>query len=112
MLIRQQLASIEYIKAGKARPLAVTTAARSETLPDIPTVGEMLSGFEASAWVGFGAPRSTPADIVNNLNREINAALAEPKMKVRIAELGATAAVMSPTEADKFVLDEIESGRR
>jgi tripartite-type tricarboxylate transporter receptor subunit TctC len=101
-------ASIEYIKAGKARPLAVTTAARSEALPDIPTVGEILPGFEASAWVAVGAPRSTPADIVNKLNREINAALAEPKMKARIAELGATAVMMSPTEADKFVLDEIE----
>jgi tripartite-type tricarboxylate transporter receptor subunit TctC len=101
-------ASIEYIKAGKARPLAVTTAARSEALPDIPTVGEILPGFEASAWVGVGAPKSTPADIVNKLNSEINAALAEPKMRARISELGATVVMMSPTEVDKFVLDEIE----
>jgi len=80
--------SIEYIKAGKLRPLAVTSAARLEALPDIPTLGEFLPGFEASGWQGVGAPRSTPADIVNKLNREINAALAEPRLKARLAELG------------------------
>jgi tripartite-type tricarboxylate transporter receptor subunit TctC len=100
-------ASIEYIKAGKLRPLAVTTAARSEALPDIPTVGEFLPGFESSAWVGVGAPRSTPADIINKLNKEINAALAEPKMKARLAELGAAAVIGSPTAMDKFVVEEI-----
>ena len=83
-------ASIEYIKAGKLRALAVTTATRSEALPDIPTVGEFVPGYEASAWYGVGAPKNTPAEIVDKLNKEINAALADPKMKARLADLGGT----------------------
>ena len=85
-------ASIEYIKAGKLRALAVTTATRSEALPDIPTVGEFVPGYEASSWFGIGAPKNTPAEIVDKLNKEINAALADPKIKARLAELGGTVA--------------------
>ena len=82
--------SIEYIKAGKLRALAVTTATRSEVLPDIPTVGDFVPGYEASAWQGIGAPKNTPAEIIDKLNKEINAALADPKMKARLADLGGT----------------------
>ena len=80
--------SIEHIRAGKLRALAVTTATRSEALPDVPTVGEFLPGYEASGWTGIGAPADTPAEIVERLNREINAGLADPKIKARLAELG------------------------
>ena len=83
-------ASIEYIRAGKLRALAVTTATRSEALPDVPTVGEFVPGYEASAWYGIGAPRNTPAEIIDKLNKEINAGLADPKMKARLADLGGT----------------------
>ena len=86
-----RLASIEYIRAGKLRALAVTTATRSEALPDIPTVGEFVPGYEASAWFGIGAPKNTPAEIIDKLNKEINAGLADPKMKARLADLGGTA---------------------
>src|SRR5262249_55280607 len=80
--------SIEYIAAGRLRALAVTSATRSEVLPTIPTVGESLPGDEASTWYGLGAPKNTPAEIVEKLNREINAALADPKLKARLADLG------------------------
>jgi tripartite-type tricarboxylate transporter receptor subunit TctC len=79
--------SIEYIRAGKLRALAVTTAARSEILPDVPTVGEFVSGYEASGWNGIGVPKSTPVEIINRLNKEINAGLADPKVKARFADL-------------------------
>ena len=82
------MSSIEYIRAGKLRALAVTTATRSEALPDIPTVGEFVPGYEASAWFGIGAPKNTPAEIIDRLNKEINAGLADPKMKARLADLG------------------------
>ena len=81
---------MEFIKAGKLRPLAVTTATRSEVLPDVPTVGDFVPGFEASAIQGIGAPRNTPAEIVDKLNKEINAGLADPKLKARFTDLGAT----------------------
>ena len=100
--------SIQYIKDGKLRALAVTTASRSEVLPDIPTVGEFLPGYDASAWTGVGAPRNTPAEIVENLNREINAGLADPKLKARLAELGGTAFVGSPADFGKLIADETE----
>ena len=82
--------SIEHIRAGKLRALAVTTATRSEALPDIPTVGDFVPGYEASSWFGVGAPRNTPTEIVDKLNNEINAALADPKIKARLADLGGT----------------------
>jgi tripartite-type tricarboxylate transporter receptor subunit TctC len=88
--------------------LAVTTATRWEGLPDLPTVGEFLPGYEASAWSGIGAPRNTPAKIIDTLNKEINAALADPKMNARIADLGGTVLAGSPTDFGKFIADEIE----
>ena len=100
--------TIEQIRAGKLRPLAVTTATRWEGLPDLPTVSEFLPGYEASAWSGVGAPRNTPAKIIDTLNKEINAALADPKMKARIADLGGTVLAGSPTDFGKFIADETE----
>jgi tripartite-type tricarboxylate transporter receptor subunit TctC len=100
--------SIEYVRAGKLRALAVTTATRSEALSDIPTVGEFVPGYDASDWLGLCAPRNTPANIIDKLNREINAALADPKMKVRLAELGGTALPGSPADFGKLIADETE----
>ena len=82
--------SVEFIRSGKIRPLAVTSAARIELLPDLPTVADYVPGYEASAWYGIGAPKGTPAEIVDRLNREVNAILAEPATKQRLAELGAS----------------------
>jgi tripartite-type tricarboxylate transporter receptor subunit TctC len=98
--------SIEHIRAGKLRALAVTTAARSDALPNIPIVGEFLQGFQASLWFGVGAPKNTPAAIIDKLNGEINQALADPKLKARLAELGATPFASSPAAFAKFVADD------
>src|SRR5262245_9755201 len=100
--------SIGYIRAGKVRPLAITSATRSEALPDVPTVGEFVPGYEASFWFGIGAPKATPGEIVDKLNKEVNAALADPKMKARLAELGATALPGSSADFGKFIADETE----
>jgi tripartite-type tricarboxylate transporter receptor subunit TctC len=100
--------SIETIKAGKVRALAVTTATRSEALPDLPTVAEFVPGYEASNWWGIGAPKSTPAEIVDKLNRDINVALADPRMKLRLAELGGTMLAGSPADFGKLIADETE----
>jgi tripartite-type tricarboxylate transporter receptor subunit TctC len=105
-------AAIEYIRAGKLRALAVTTAARSEALPDIATVAEFVPGYEASNWAGIGAPKATPADVVETLNREINAALADPRMKARLADLGGTVLPGSPSDFGKFLVDETEKWGR
>jgi len=86
----------------------VTTATRSPVLPDIPTVAEFVPGYESSFWTGVGAPKNTPAEIVDKLNKEINAALADPKMKARLADLGATALPSSPADFGKFIADETE----
>ena len=102
------VSSIEYIRAGRLRALAVTTATRSEALPDIPTVGEFVPGYEASDWYGVGAPKNTPAEIVDKLNKEINAGLADPKMKARLADLGGTALAGSPADFGKLIADETE----
>jgi tripartite-type tricarboxylate transporter receptor subunit TctC len=102
------LESIEYIRAGKLPVLAVTTAARSEALPDIPTVGEFVPGYEASAFLGIGAPKSTPAEIVDKLNREINAALSDPKIKARLAEVCGTVLAGTPAEFSNLIADETE----
>ena len=88
--------------------LAVTTATRSEALPDIPTVGEFVPGYEASAWYGVGAPKNTPAEIVDKLNKEINAALADPKIKARLADLGGTVLAGSPADFGKLIAEETE----
>src|SRR5262245_33684785 len=100
--------SIAYIRAGKLRALAVTTATRSEVLPDVPTVGEFVPGYEASSWYGLGAPKATPAEIVDKLNTEVNAALADPKMKARLADLGGTPLLGSPADFGKLIAEETE----
>jgi len=101
-------ASIEHIRAGKLRALAVTTASRSEMLPDVPTVGEFVPGYEASTWSGVGAPKATPAEIVDKLNKEIRAALADHKIKARLAVLGSTALAGSPADFGRLIADETE----
>jgi tripartite-type tricarboxylate transporter receptor subunit TctC len=98
--------SIGYIKAGKLRALAITTAARSEALPDLPTVGDFVAGYEASAVGGIGAPKGTPTEIVNKLNTEINAALADPTIKSKLAELGGAALPGTPADFKKFIAEE------
>ena len=100
--------SIEHIRAGKLRPLAVSTATRSDALPDIPTVGDVLPGFEASAVNGVGVPRETPSDVIALLNRHINAALADPAIKARLANLGSTVLPGSPADYGRLLANETE----
>ena len=100
--------SIEFIRAGKLRPLAVTTVQRSEVLPDLPTVADFVPGYEASAWYGVGAPKGTPAEIIDKLNSEINAILANPKTKSRFAELGASLIGGSPADFGKLIVEETD----
>jgi tripartite-type tricarboxylate transporter receptor subunit TctC len=100
--------AITYVKTGKLRGLAVTTALRSEALADLPTVGEFLPGFEASSWYGIGAPKAVPAEIVEKLNKEINSGLADPKIKARFADLGGTALAGSPADFGKLITAETE----
>jgi tripartite-type tricarboxylate transporter receptor subunit TctC len=99
---------IEYIRTGKLRALAVTTATRQAMLPDSPTLGEFVPGYEASVWYGFGAPKNTPTEIIDRLNQEINAALADPKMKARLADLGDTVLSGSPADFGKLIAEDIE----
>ena len=99
-------ASIEHIRAGKLRALAVTTASRSEALPNIPSAGEYVPGYVASNWYGFAAPRNPPPEIIGRLNAEINAALSDPKIKARLIELGGTPLASSPVDFAKFVTDD------
>jgi tripartite-type tricarboxylate transporter receptor subunit TctC len=101
--------SIEYIRAGRLRALAVTTAVRWDALPDIPTMGEFVPGYEASTWFGFGAPKATPAEIVEKLNKEINAGLADPKIKARLADdLGGAVIALSPADFGKLIAEETD----
>jgi tripartite-type tricarboxylate transporter receptor subunit TctC len=100
--------SIEFVRTGKLRPLAVTTATRSEALPDIPTVGDFLPGYEASAWYGIGVPKGTPAEIVDRLNKETNAALVDSKMKVRLTEFGGMLLGGSSADFGKLIAEETE----
>jgi len=99
---------VEYIRVGKLRALAVTTSTRSAALPEIPTMGEFVPGYEARLWHGVGSPKNTPNKIVDKLNKEINAGLADPSMKARLAELGAVPMPMTPAEFGKFMADETE----
>ena len=100
--------SIELVRAGKLRALAVTTSTRVEALPDVPTVAEFVPGFEASTWLGMAAPKSTPAAVIEKLNREINTGLADPRIKARIADAGAAPFIGSPTEFGTFMAAETE----
>jgi tripartite-type tricarboxylate transporter receptor subunit TctC len=100
--------SIEYVRAGKLRALAVTTATRLEVLPDIPTVREFIPGFEIRGFYGIGAPKNTPTEIIDKLNKEINAALVDPKIKARLADRGTTVFVSSPSDYGKLIAEETE----
>ena len=100
--------SIEHIRTAKLRALAVTTAVRSDVLPEIPTVSEFVPGFEATNWFGVAAPKNTPAEIIDKLNKEINIALAEPKIKARLADLGAAPLAGSPADFGKLISEEAE----
>jgi tripartite-type tricarboxylate transporter receptor subunit TctC len=102
------VSSIEHIRAGRLRPLAVTTTIRSEALPDVPVMADFLPGYEASAWAGFGAPKNTSVQVIDKLNEEINAGLADAKIKARLADLGGMMLPGSPADFRKFIADEIE----
>jgi tripartite-type tricarboxylate transporter receptor subunit TctC len=104
--------SIEHIRAGRLRALAVTTTTRTEALPDVPTVSDFVPGYEASGWLGLGAPRHTPSEIIDSLNREINAALVDPKIRARLANLGATVLALSPSDFGKLITDETQKWAR
>jgi tripartite-type tricarboxylate transporter receptor subunit TctC len=106
VMFEPTLAAIEYIRAGKLRALAVTSGTRSEALPDLPTIGEFVPGYEASQWYGIGAPKNTPAELIARLNNEINAGLADPKLKARFADLGGIPTPMTPAESAKFIAEE------
>jgi tripartite-type tricarboxylate transporter receptor subunit TctC len=108
VMILPIISSVEHIKAGKLRALGVTTTTRLEVVPDVPTVGEFLPGFEVSDWTGIGVPKNTPAEIVGRLSTEIDAALGNPKMKARLAELGSVPMPMSRTDFAKLIADETE----
>jgi tripartite-type tricarboxylate transporter receptor subunit TctC len=108
VMFEPAISVIENIKAGKLRALAVTTAARSELLPDVPTVGEFVPGYEASQWYGISAPKNTPPEIVAVLNKEVNAILADARLKARLADLGSIPTPMTPAEFGKLVADETE----
>jgi tripartite-type tricarboxylate transporter receptor subunit TctC len=105
-------ASIEYIKSGKLHALAVTTAKRAQALPNIPTIGEFLPGYEATAFYGVGVPENTPADIVERLNKEINAGLADTTLQVRFAQLGSVPSPDSPSAFGTFLVQETEKWRK
>jgi tripartite-type tricarboxylate transporter receptor subunit TctC len=104
--------SIEFIRAGKLRALAVTTATRSSVLPDVPAVREFVPGYEASGWQGIGVPRNTPVEIIDRINKEINAALADPRITARLADFGGTTLVLSPAEFGKLIADETGKWRK
>ncbi len=103
--------TIEYVRAGTLRALAVTTAARSDLLPDVPAMGEFLPGYEASQWYGIAAPKDTPAAVIDILNRQINAAVADPQLKARLAELGGTRLAGTPADFGRHIAAETEKWR-
>jgi len=100
--------SLEYVRTGKLRALAVTIERRLDALPDIPAVAEFVPGYEASSWYGVGAPKNTPIDIIDKLNGEINAGVADPKMKARLADLDAIVLTGSPSDFGKLIVEETE----
>ena len=100
--------SIQQIKAGALRALAVTTASRSDALPDLPTVGDFVPGYESSQWYGLGAPRTTPAEVVDRLNKEVNGALADPKFRARLAEIGGAPLAGSSADFAKLIVEDTE----
>jgi tripartite-type tricarboxylate transporter receptor subunit TctC len=100
--------SIGYVKAGQLRPLAVTTATRSEALPELPSIGDVVAGYEASTWYGVGAPKNTPAETIDKLNKEINAGLADPRVKTRLTELGGMMLTGSSADFGTFISDETQ----
>jgi tripartite-type tricarboxylate transporter receptor subunit TctC len=100
--------SIEHIRAGKLRPLAVTGATRSEALPDVPTIGEFVPGYEASLWLGLGAPRNTPTAVIERLNKEVNTGLADSTIRTRITDMGYAAFASSPVEFAQFIATETD----
>ena len=102
------ISSIQHIRAGKLRALAVTTATRADALPDLPTVGDFVPGYEVSLWIGLGAPKNTPTEIVDRLNKEINAGLADPKARARLADAGGTPLALSSAEFGKLIAEETE----
>jgi tripartite-type tricarboxylate transporter receptor subunit TctC len=108
VIFASTVSSIEYVKTGRLRALAVTAATRSDALPDVPTVGEFVPGYEASAWFGIGAPKNTPSQIIDKLNEAINAGLGDPKIRARLADFGGTPLVGSPADFGKFIADETE----
>jgi tripartite-type tricarboxylate transporter receptor subunit TctC len=102
------LSSIEYVRTGKLRALAVTTTTRSDVLPDVPVLSDTLPGYEASAWFGIGAPKSTPGELIERLNKEVNISIADPKFKARLANLGGTVLAGSPADFGKLIVEETE----
>ena len=106
------LSSIEYVRAGNFRALAVTTVARSPILPDVPALGETLPGYEASAWFGICGPKRTPEDVIEKLNKEVNVSIADPKLQARLANLGGTALGGSPADFAKLISDEVKKWSR
>jgi len=102
------VSSIEHVRTGQLRPLAVTTAARTEALPEVPTIGDFVAGYEASGWSGLGAPRATPAEIIDKLNKEVGAALVDHDNKARLAQLGAVPFALSPADFGKHIAAETE----
>jgi tripartite-type tricarboxylate transporter receptor subunit TctC len=108
MMFATMPAAIQYVRAGKLRALAVTTATRSGVLLDVPAVGEVVPGYDASTWYGVCAPRNTPIEIIDKLNSEISAAIADPKLKARLEDLGAEPLTMNPTDFERFVVNDTE----
>jgi tripartite-type tricarboxylate transporter receptor subunit TctC len=108
ILFGNMSSSLEHVRSGRLRALAVTTATRSQALPGVPTVGHFVPGYEAGVWNGVGAPKNTPAEIIDKLNREVNATLADPRVKARFADLGGMALAGSPAEFGRFIADETE----
>jgi tripartite-type tricarboxylate transporter receptor subunit TctC len=112
IMFDQIISSIEYIRSEKVRALAVTTATRSQALPDIPTVGDFVPGYEASTGFGVGVPRNTPAEIIDRLNKEINAGLADPNIKARLANMGGVVLAGSAADFGDLIVNETEKWRK